>query len=109
MDNSVWAIQSEKKVFIGTLDPDDFDSFKVTARINPQTAPGTYPVVLRFEYKNQDYESKSQEKTVELAVYRQDQANTAQQGSIWDWLLPLVVLGIIAYFAYQRFFKKPKK
>jgi len=68
VDNPIWDVESEKKVFIGTLDPDDFDSFNLTAKIKPSVQPGNYPVTLRFEYKNQDYQSKTEEKTVTLQV-----------------------------------------
>lgn len=107
IDNPIWEIQSEKKVFIGTLDPDDFDSFNVTAKISPNTKPGSYPITLKFEYKNQDYQTKTEEKTVTLQVVSQQDAKTnGQQGSIFDWLLPLAIIAVIAYVGYRRFFGK---
>ncbi len=107
VDNPIWEVESEKKVFIGTLDPDDFDSFNLTAKIKPSVQPGNYPITLRFEYKNQDYQSKTEEKTVSLQVLtEQDAKANGQQGSITDWLLPLIVIVIIAYFGYRRFFAK---
>lgn len=106
-DNPIWEVESEKKVFIGTLDPDDFDSFNLTAKIKQGTQPGNYPIILRFEYKNQDYQSKIEEKTVSLRVLTEQEAKAnGQQGPITDWLLPLIIIVIIAYFGYRRFFAK---
>ncbi len=107
VDNPIWEVGSEKKVFIGTLDPDDFDSFNLTAKIKQGTQPGNYPITLRFEYKNQDYQNRSEEKTVSLQVLTEQEAKAnGQQGPITDWLLPLIAIAIIAYFGYRRFFAK---
>lgn len=107
-ENPIWEIQSEKKIFIGTLDPDDFDSFNLTAKIKQGVLPGTYPITLLFDYKNQDNQASSVPKTIPITIYSESEAKSATTGDapIWNWLIPLLVILGIGYFAYQKFVKK---
>lgn len=101
-DSPHWRIDSEQKVFIGTLDPDDFDSFTLNLHVNPDTAPGSYPLELQFEYKNQNNQNYSITKTLMLQVLTPGEAQSnGASGSIWDWLLPLILIVVILYFAYR--------
>ena len=101
-------ILSESKVFIGTLDPDDFDSFKLNAHIKNDLAPGkTYPIRLRFEFKNQDNQTQVIQKDLNLNVFDANLANGGTQtGFPWDLVVIVIVLAVIGYFGYKRFFGK---
>lgn len=106
-DNPILTLQSEKTIFIGTLDPDDFDSFNLSAKVKSDTKPGAYPLVLTLEYKNQNYETKTEQHTIDLQIFSSEDANPGSGGIPWGTVITaLVVLGIL-YWGYNRFVKKP--
>ncbi len=109
MDNNSMSILSEKKIFIGTLDSDDFDSFKINTVIKKETTPGQeYPVKIRFEYKNQDNQTQTVEKEIPLTVFDPIalQANGSGGGIDLGLILIVIVLLVAAFFGYKRFFGK---
>ncbi|MBU0635907.1 hypothetical protein KKE06_02665 [Candidatus Micrarchaeota archaeon] len=101
-------ITSEKKVFIGTMDPDDFDSFKVETTISGDTIPGELPISLLFEYKNQDFSTQSVQQQVSLNVVSQAEAQQNGGAGLLGNIILVIVLIVIIYFVYKRFFKKKK-
>jgi hypothetical protein len=106
-DNPFWTIESEKKVFIGALDPDGFDSFTIKATLNKSVQPGSYPVTLRFTYADPNYQSQTIEKTVSFQVLSPEQAAAASgQGFPWGTIILVIIILVIGYFGYRRFFAK---
>jgi hypothetical protein len=48
------AAIERNEIFIGTLEPNDFDNIDFKLMIPQETAPGTYPVTLTFYYRDKD-------------------------------------------------------
>jgi len=55
---------TEPKQFIGTLEADDFDSFKTNVQVKPGVMPGKHSLTLKITYKDQ--ENKEQLKIIPL-------------------------------------------
>ncbi len=97
-----------KKVFIGTLEADGFDSFKTKMRISGDAKPGAQPIILKLTYVDESNETKVEEKTLNVRVYslQEAQAISGAQPSIWFYTTLLLALFIAGKFAYRRFAKK---
>ncbi|MDO8625528.1 MAG: hypothetical protein Q7R47_05575 [Candidatus Diapherotrites archaeon] len=108
-ENPLLDITTEKKVFIGTLDSDDFDSFKFTAHVADSVKAGEpIPLTIRFDYKNENNETKTLEIIAPLTVFDATTAKTDGQSegiSLFTIVLALILV-VAAYFGYQRFFGK---
>jgi hypothetical protein len=111
LENPQMTITTEKKVFIGTLDSDDFDSFKFTAKISDSvTAGDAIPVQIRFAYKNEDNETQTVLITAPLNTFDPKTANGNTGGDgLLTTILIVVVLLVVGYFGYRRFFGKKKQ
>lgn len=62
------------KIFIGTLDADDFDTLEFDLEIKENITPGTYPVKITSQYKNEEYEEVTNNGTVDLRIYTEEEA-----------------------------------
>jgi hypothetical protein len=81
----------QEKVFIGTLEADDFDSFKVKLRLEPQLDPAReHSIKLLLSYKNQYGEERQSQKTLPLEVHSDAEAQ-AMAGS-FSFLAPIALL-----------------
>lgn len=98
------------KNFIGTLEADDFDSFKAKIKLKGDVQPGMQPLHLKFSYKNKFGEPKIVEKDLMFKVYSagEVQALAGQGPDIWFYIVILIVLFFAGRFAYRRFIKKKK-
>ena len=66
-ESPVAAIE-RNEIFIGTLEPNDFDNVDFRLRISEGVAPGTYPVNLVFFYRDKDSKLFTENDTVEISV-----------------------------------------
>jgi hypothetical protein len=103
--SSDYGLLDMEKVFIGTLEPDDFDSFKIKADLNSNIRAGQIPIKLTISYKDSYSAPKIMEKTLALTIYSRGEAVT--QGGIDFWFL--VVLVIALYYGGKRVYKRVKK
>ncbi|HDI02802.1 MAG TPA: hypothetical protein ENF95_01560 [Candidatus Aenigmarchaeota archaeon] len=89
------------KVFVGTMDPDDFDTIDFELKIKNSTQPGRYPVKIKFYYRDEDDKKFETEDAVYLKVYTKEEA-LAEEQSEMPWWQPLayivVALVVIKYF-----------
>ena len=102
------------KMFIGTLEADDYDAFRANFTVDAATQPGSYPITVSLEYKDQYGESQTVEKQATLKVLSAAEA----QGSLVNPVIILVgiigfileILGLIVVvrWGYKRFVKKGK-
>jgi hypothetical protein len=108
VDSPIWNVESEKKVFIGALDPDGFDSFTITATLAADVKPGSYPITLRFNYRDPNYQPQTVERTVFFQVMSAQEAAAAsgQGGFPWGTALLVIIILVVGYFGYRRFFAK---
>ncbi|MBU2100049.1 COG1361 S-layer family protein [Candidatus Micrarchaeota archaeon] len=95
------------KTFIGTMNADDFDSFKETLKLKSDLQKGEYPVTLKFFYKDQYGNDKTLTKTLMLKVYDITEVSTAEF-NLWFYIVVLIVLFYVGRFAYNKFIKKTK-
>lgn len=89
------------KVFVGTMDPDDFDTIDFELKIKNSTQPGKYPVKIKFYYRDEDDKKFETEDAVYLKVYTKEEALAEEQREM-PWWQPLayivVALIVIKYF-----------
>jgi len=96
------------KQFIGTMNADDFDSFKETIKLNSDLQKGEYPVTVKMQYKDQYGVSKTVSKTLVLKVYDITEL-PAGEFNIWFYIVVLIVLGYLGKrFVYNKYIKKKK-
>ncbi len=62
------------KIFVGTLDADDFDSVKFELKINDDVQPGRYPVYIKSYYKDEDYKKVETNGTVYIQIHPKEEA-----------------------------------
>ncbi len=101
----------QEKTFIGTLEADDFDSFKITVKLRPDLDISEEQTInMRLTYKNQYGEQKEFEKTLVLPV----NSAAAQAGmdpvgiaiGLIATVLQLLGLFVAGKWGYRKFVKK---
>ncbi|MBN1941466.1 MAG: hypothetical protein JW772_04770 [Candidatus Diapherotrites archaeon] len=107
------GIFANERIFIGTLEADDFDAFKVELNVNPETVPGEYPIHVVLEFKNQYGESEKLEKDLILTVVstadaQQDMGVALIIAGAIGGILQIIGLIWLARFIYRRLFKRGK-
>lgn len=95
-----------KKLFIGTLEPDDFDSFKVKAKIAEGATGSEIPVKLKLTYKTAYSEPREIEKTLILSLHPKEEAAIGQGIDPWFIAVALIAIYWVGRKAYNRFRKK---
>ena len=104
----------QEKIFIGTLEADDFDSFKVDATIAATADPSKEnKVSVVLKYKNQYGEDKEISKELSLKVNSLAEIQAISGANpllgligIISLVLQLVGLYVVAKWLYKRFVKK---
>ncbi len=95
------------KHFIGTMNADDFDSFKETINLNSDLQKGEYPVQIIMQYKDQYGADKTITKNLILKVYDVAEVSVSDF-NLWFWIVVLIVLFFAGRFVYKKFIKKNK-
>ncbi len=97
-----------QKTFIGTLEADDFDSFRSKLKLDSNVKTGEQPITLTLNYKDQYEQPQSVSKTLYLKVQSlaEAQAVTAQPLDIWFIVVVLIVLFFVIRFGYRKIRKK---
>ena len=87
------------KIYIGNLDPDDFDSVDFDIDVGNVT-PGMYPVNIIFEYKDKDDSVYAANDTVYMKVASADELKPAGDGgsSLLVYALYLMIAGALVKF-----------
>lgn len=108
VDSSIADDISESRVFIGTLDADDFDSFKTKIRFKAGTIPGKQPVVLTIRYKDAESNDVAVEKVVNVKVLSAQEAAAlaAEPPSVWFYVVVLIVLFFAGRWTYRKIKRK---
>jgi len=89
------------KIFVGTLDADDFDSVKFDLKINDDVQPGKYPVYIKSYYKDEDYRKVETNGTVYIQVYPKEEAIkelTPQTPWYMYLIYIIIILAALKYF-----------
>ena len=112
--NSEAGSFEQEKVFIGTLEADDFDSFKLDISVAPNTDPNKdQNITLLLKYKNQYGEERQVQKILSLKIY--GAGEVAGTGNpilmifgIFMLAMQLLGLFIAGRWVYKRFIKKTR-
>ncbi len=101
--SSVATIE-RNEIFIGTLEPDDFDNVDFDLEINKDTAPGVYPLDVVFEYRDENSKLLTETDTIELNVKEaSDVLPQQQEVPIYMYPVYLVVLLFVIRLAIPFF------
>ncbi|MFH1239870.1 MAG: COG1361 S-layer family protein [Candidatus Diapherotrites archaeon] len=97
-----------KKVFIGTMEADDFDSFRINMNIRSDVQPGNHTINLKLNYKDQFGEPKEVMKELDFKVYSamEVQAKNGSGFDLWFTVVVLAVLIVAGRWAYKKYIKK---
>jgi hypothetical protein len=100
---------NRNKVFIGTLEPNDYDNIDFEMKIKPNTAPGTYPLKITFTYRDKDSKLFADEDMVDFTVAAQGDASDTASLPVWMYAINIVVLLIVIRLAipFFKWFIKP--
>ncbi len=101
VDTEIGAVETPRN-FIGTLEADDFDTFKTRVVFKRNIQPGNYPIYVTLTYKDQYNEQVSVTKALSLKVYSVAEAEAASQQGSSAWLgmavLAIIVVGVFALY-----------
>ncbi|MCD6477391.1 MAG: hypothetical protein J7K87_00080 [Candidatus Aenigmarchaeota archaeon] len=89
------------KIFVGTLDADDFESVEFDMKIKDNIKPGRYPVYIKSYYKNEDYKKVETNGTVYIQVYPKEEAIkelTPQTPWYMYLIYIIIILAALKYF-----------
>lgn len=97
-----------KKVFIGTMEADDFDSFRIDITLNNNLKPGMHTINLKLIYKNQFGENKEVNKELDFKVYSVGEVQAKDGGGfdLWFTVVVLIVLFFAGRLIYKKYIKK---
>ncbi len=98
-----------QKIFIGSLESDDFDSFKTDIWLKPGTQPGEHPLNLKISYRGSDNEELVLETSLPLQVVSAAEAQAAAGGDSSGLFLLLIVVVVVGFWWWRRRKKKKEK
>ncbi len=89
--------------FIGTIESDDFDSVVLDGVMSPALQPGTYPLDVKIDFKNEFGETQSVSKQVSVKVYAPSEI-ASENGNNSN--IPLIagiilVVGLVYWFGFR--------
>ncbi|MDO8537573.1 MAG: COG1361 S-layer family protein [archaeon] len=102
------GVFEKNKVFIGTLESDDSDSFKTKIETNSNLAPGEYPITLKVNYKNAGFETRELIKIVNLRVVTPEKAKGNGDNSFFNIAIAIIIIAVLVYWFYWRKRNKSK-
>ncbi len=107
---------AEPKQFIGTLEADDFDSFKTGITFAPTIQPGYVPITLNIIYKDDDLQEQVTTKVLNVKVLNAAEMQAVVgigAGAIFLGLISLALqltgLYVVAKFLYRKYKKFREK
>jgi hypothetical protein len=97
-----------EKLFIGSLEPNDVDSFKTIIKIDPNTQTKTGIIKLTINYQDSDAINKSQIIELPVKVYSAADGAALTPFNIVGLTINIIILliiGIIIWKGYKKFKK----
>ena len=102
------ASVEEPRQFIGTLEADDFDSFKTNVSFDAATPLGELPIALKIYYKNDELQEQAITKQLSVSIVNPGAAADMASGALMIFVglislaLELIGLYVVAKWAYPR-------
>ncbi len=105
--SGAYASVEEPRQFIGTLEADDFDSFKTKVSFDPTTPLGDLPITLKIFYKDEELEERVTTKNLVVKVASPGEAAGGVNPllglvGLIGLALQLIGLYVVAKWAYPR-------
>ncbi|MCD6367763.1 MAG: hypothetical protein J7L45_01620 [Candidatus Aenigmarchaeota archaeon] len=97
------------KVFVGTLDADDFETVEFKMKIKENVTPGTYPIHVTTYYKDENYEKAEMNKTVYFKVYSKEEIKEIEKTPWYVYLVYLIIIIAVLKYAIVPIAKNMKK
>lgn len=95
--------------YIGNLASDDYDSEQLTFSVADNTAPGVYPLNVLLSYKDSYGKAYNETFQVDIKVSSlKDYTESNNKISPIGIIITVIILGVIGFFIYRKFFKKKK-
>ncbi|MFH1448770.1 MAG: hypothetical protein ABIG39_07965 [Candidatus Micrarchaeota archaeon] len=107
---SFTILENSPSKYIGTLKTDDYSEVSYDVFVGSETAPGKYPVKVTMEFLD-TYNTEGQfiKETYVHVISKDDAAGAGSGGmDMFSTITLLVLVAVIAYLVYRRFFKKKK-
>jgi hypothetical protein len=109
--DSFTILENSPSTFIGNLKTDDYSQVSYQILVKKETQPGEYPVEVKMNFMDAYNNEQEVTQTSILQVVSPEIMALSGNGGgsgpdIWLLLFALLVVLIILYFAYKRFFKK---
>lgn len=112
VSSEYFDILSSPGNYIGSLNLDDYSAVQYTIHSKSNLKPGQYPVHVSMTYRDAYNVLHNETQDVILEVVPPDIAALTEKQtgmSLTSIFIILVIIGVIAYFAYTRYFKKRAK
>lgn len=90
---------AEPKQFIGTLEADDFDSFRTAITMPPALAAGEYSTTIYISYKDQENQGQTLSKSLQFEVVA---AQAGSGDSAFNSLATGVIIAIVLGICYRK-------
>ncbi len=101
------GVFDNSKHFIGTMNADDFDSFKENLKLNSNIKTGDYLIKIEFNYKDKYGIQKTTTKFLTLKVFNSAEASSGEF-NLWFYIVVLIVVYFAGKKIYFKFIKKSK-
>lgn len=109
MENGDYEILSPNEIYMGNVDSDDIESQDFTLYITD--GQGTVNLPVKLEYRDANNKKIEETYQVPLKLYSSWQAKKfgLKSSSFVGWIVVLVILGVVGYFLYRKYWHKRKK
>jgi hypothetical protein len=107
-----FEILSSAENYIGSLNLDEYTTVQYTIHAKNNLQPAKYPIHVSMNFKDSYNNQHSIQQDVLLEIVSPDVAALTQKPdglSLTSILIIIVVIGVIGYFVYKRYFKKKAK
>jgi hypothetical protein len=107
-----FEILSSPENYIGSLNLDDYSTVDYTIHSKSNLKPGNYPIHVSMSYRDAYNVLHTETQDVLLEIVSPDVAALTQKPtgmSLTSILIIVIIIGVIGYFVYTRYFKKKAK
>jgi len=109
MPSENYEIISANEIYIGNVDTDDIESQDFDVYVSK--GKDAVDLLVKLEYRDANNKKITENYQVPLKLYSSWEARKfgLKKSSSWVWLIVLVILGVVGYFLYHRYWRKKKK
>jgi len=97
-----------EKIFIGSLESDDFDAFSTTVSVPADASLGKHTLTIEIDYRNANFEPMVITKQLPIQVVSFEEAFPGAGAAAAFNIVFLIIIVIIGYWIYRKKFRKKK-